>query len=32
MTIHYQEITKMINQNNDLKETVNDIIKNLKEI
>jgi chromosomal replication initiator protein len=32
MTIHYQEIAKMISQKNDLKETVNDIIKNLKEI
>ena len=32
MTIHHQEITKIISQNNNLKETVNDIIKNLKEI
>lgn len=32
MTIHHQEITKLISQNNNLKETVNDIIKNLKEI
>lgn len=30
MTIHYQEIVKTINKNSDLKETVDDIIKNLK--
>ena len=32
MTIHYQEIAKMLEKNSDLRETVNDIIKNLKEI
>lgn len=30
MTIHYQEIVKTLNKNSDLKETVDDIIKNLK--
>ncbi|MGN1113906.1 MAG: chromosomal replication initiator protein DnaA [Oscillospiraceae bacterium] len=30
MTIHYQEISKKISENSDLKETVDDIIKNLK--
>ena len=32
MTIHYQEVVKMLEKNPDLKDTVNDIIKNLKEI
>ena len=31
MTIHYQDVTKMLEENVDLKETINDIIKNLKE-
>ena len=32
MTIHYQDIVNKINDNADLKDTVNDIIKNLKEM
>lgn len=32
MTIHYQELSRMLLTNSDLKETINDIIKNLKEI
>lgn len=32
MTIHYQDFSKLLETNTDLKETVNDIIKNLKEI
>ena len=32
MTIHYQEISNMLEKNPDLKETVNDIIKNLKDV
>jgi chromosomal replication initiator protein len=32
MTIHYQDVVKMLKTNNDLKETVDDIIKNLKEV
>ncbi|MBP3272507.1 MAG: chromosomal replication initiator protein DnaA [Ruminococcus sp.] len=32
MTIHYQDIVEKINQNSDLRETVEDIMKNLKEI
>ena len=32
MTIHYQDIVDKINSNPDLKETVNDIMKNLKEV
>lgn len=32
MTIHYQDVVKLLNTNSDLKETVDDIIKNLKEI
>lgn len=31
MTIHYREISKDLNNNKELKETVNDIIKNLRE-
>ena len=30
MTIHYQEIVKTLNKNSDLRETVEDITKNLK--
>ena len=30
MTIHYQEISQKLKKNSDLKETVDDIIKNLK--
>lgn len=30
MTIHYQDVVELIKKNNDLKETVDDIIKNLK--
>lgn len=32
MTIHYQDVAKLLKTNSDLKETVDDIIKNLKEI
>ncbi|SDA31566.1 chromosomal replication initiator protein [Ruminococcus sp. YE71] len=32
MTIHYQDIVDKINSNADLKDTVNDIMKNLKEV
>lgn len=32
MTIHYQDIVEKINSNSDLRETVKDIMKNLKEI
>ena len=32
MTINYKDVKKMLDSNADLKETVNDIIKNLKEI
>ena len=32
MTIHYQDISLMMKNNSDLKETVDDIIKNLKEV
>lgn len=32
MTIHYQDIVEKINSNNDLRETVSDIMKNLKEM
>ncbi|MCD7742120.1 MAG: chromosomal replication initiator protein DnaA [Ruminococcus sp.] len=31
MTIHYQEISKLLKTNSDLKETVDDITKNLKD-
>lgn len=31
MTIHHQDVTKLLETNSDLKETVNDLIKNLKE-
>lgn len=32
MTIHYQDVVKLLKTNSDLKETVDDIIKNLKEV
>ncbi len=32
MTINYKDVKKMLDTNSDLKETVNDIIKNLKEL
>lgn len=32
MTIHYQDVVKLLKSNSDLKETVDDIIKNLKEV
>lgn len=32
MTIHYQDVAKLLKTNSDLKETVDDIIKNLKEV
>jgi len=32
MTIHYQNISDQIKKKEDLKETVDDIIKNLKNI
>ena len=31
MTIHYREVTEMLKTNTEMKETVDDIIKNLKE-
>lgn len=30
MTIHYQDVVKLLKKNSDIKETVDDIIKNLK--
>lgn len=32
MTINYKDVKKMLDSNADLKETVNDIIKNLREV
>ena len=31
MTIHYQDVVELLKKNSDLKETVDDIIKNLKD-
>lgn len=32
MTIHYQDVVELLKKNSDLKETVEDIIKNLKDV
>ncbi|WP_124100380.1 chromosomal replication initiator protein DnaA [Ruminococcus sp. Marseille-P6503] len=32
MTIHYQDVAELLKKNSDLKETVDDIIKNLKDV
>ena len=32
MTIHYQDVVELLKKNSDLKETVEDIIKNLKDM
>ena len=31
MTIHYQDVVELLKRNSDIKETVDDIIKNLKD-
>ena len=31
MTIHYRDVENMLRNNKEMKDTVNDIIKNLKE-